>query len=230
MLSAEHEQSLSTFEDEGFCILHGLVSADRLAMLRGTCQEMIEEVDGQIDAGGGDLVRPLTHKGQRYFIDFLLSHKPSMRDLVLGETLRAVASRVLLLQAPARGSSSARAAQCFHHKQQFVVKYPQVDMDFKWHQDSGYMWEQPHTPWITCWIALDDVSEENGTVHILPHSRSEAAASTGARQGTLAAVVPHKLATDGSNDLVGYSGDQQGTPVEMQAGGGESRHSTRHKQ
>ena len=46
----------------------------------------------------------------------------------------------------------------------------------------------------------------------------------------LAAVVPHELATDGSNDLVGYSGDEQGTPVEMKAGGGESRHSTSHKQ
>ena len=46
---------------------------------------------------------------------------------------------------------------------------------FSWHQDSGYVkWYDPttqHKPYVTCWCTLDDVSEENGTVYILPHSR-----------------------------------------------------------
>ena len=78
------------------------------------------------------------------------------------------------------------------------------------------MWEQPHTPWITCWIALDDVSESNGTIYVLPHTRS---AHSDAAIGSLAAVTPHELATDGSNDLIGYSGAEEGVPVEMKAGG-----------
>ena len=78
------------------------------------------------------------------------------------------------------------------------------------------MWEQPHTPWITCWIALDDVSESNGTIYVLPHTRSE---HSDAAIGSLEAVTPHELATDGSNDLIGYSGGEEGVPVEMKAGG-----------
>ena len=38
---------------------------------------------------------------------------------------------------------------------------------FSWHQDSGYVhWK--NKPYLTCWITLDDVTEENGTVYLLP--------------------------------------------------------------
>lgn len=72
-----------------------------------------------------------------------------MEPLVLGEALRAVVARVL--------PEAARQGFALHHKQQFVVKRAGADMEFAVHQDSGYMWGEPHTPWVTCWIALDDV-------------------------------------------------------------------------
>ena len=31
---------------------------------------------------------------------------------------------------------------------------------------------EDHEPYLTCWIALDDVTEENGAVSLLPYSRS----------------------------------------------------------
>ena len=48
---------------------------------------------------------------------------------------------------------------------------------------------------MTCWIALDDVDETNGTVYVLPYDR------TGARE-----VVPHRR-DPATNDMVGYFGD-----------------------
>ena len=77
--------------------------------------------------------------------------------------------------------------------------------------DSAYMWGASHTPWITCWIALDDVSEENGTLFLLPHASEHAV-------GSLAAVSPHDLATDGTNDLVGQVGGAAGQPLVLRAG------------
>ena len=38
---------------------------------------------------------------------------------------------------------------------------------------SGYVGtDTPHRPYLTCWVALDDMSEENGTVHVLPAPRA----------------------------------------------------------
>ena len=88
LLSAEHERALQAYHREGVALLHDFLPPEHLAMLRRVCGEMISEVDGQLDEGGGDLVRPLTHKGERYFIDFVLDHKPEIRDLIFSDRLR----------------------------------------------------------------------------------------------------------------------------------------------
>ena len=78
-------------------------------------------------------------------------------------------------------------------------------MKFSRHQDSGFI-GHPHRPYLTCWIALDDMTEANGTVYLLPYSRS----------GTRG-VVKHARDEE-SNDLVGYFGDDPGDPVIVPAG------------
>jgi ectoine hydroxylase-related dioxygenase (phytanoyl-CoA dioxygenase family) len=78
-------------------------------------------------------------------------------------------------------------------------------MTFSWHQDSGFI-EYPHRPYLTCWIALDDIDEANGTVYLLPYARA------GIRD-----VVSH-VRDEASNDLVGYFGDDSGDPVIVPAG------------
>ena len=54
--------------------------------------------------------------------------------------------------------------------------------------------------------ALDDMSEENGTVHLLPYSRS------GIRSWV------HHIVEEGSNDKVGYFGKDPGLIAEVPAG------------
>jgi ectoine hydroxylase-related dioxygenase (phytanoyl-CoA dioxygenase family) len=78
-------------------------------------------------------------------------------------------------------------------------------MKFGWHQDSGYV-GYPHKPYLTCWCTLDDVNEENGSVYILPYSRA------GVRE-----IVKHSR-EEGTNDLIGYFGDDPGLPVIAPAG------------
>jgi ectoine hydroxylase-related dioxygenase (phytanoyl-CoA dioxygenase family) len=86
-----------------------------------------------------------------------------------------------------------------------VVKAAEKGMKFSWHQDSGYIGHD-HKPYLSCWCALDDVTEENGTIYILPYSRA------GTRDWT-----PHTREA-GSNDLIGYTGDDPGIPVICPAG------------
>ena len=59
---------------------------------------------------------------------------------------------------------------------------------------------------MTCWIALDDVDETNGTVYVLPYDRA------GTRE-----VVPHRR-DPATNDMVGYLGDDPGVPAIVDAG------------
>ena len=57
------------------------------------------------------------------------------------------------------------------HNEQFVVKGQDQRSRFAWHQDSGYSvyrgGAEPHQPYLTCWIALDDMSAQNGTISVL---------------------------------------------------------------
>ena len=60
--------------------------------------------------------------------------------------------------------------------------------------------------YVTLWCALDDVSEQNGTISVLPFSRA----------GTQEVIDHVKDPT--LNDLVGYFGDDPGDPVIVPAG------------
>ena len=82
--------------------------------------------------------------------------------------------------------------------EQYVVKGASEGMKFSWHQDSGYVAYPDHKPYLTCWCALDDMSEENGTVYVMPFSH------IGIRSW-----VKH-IREEGSNDLVGYFGEKKG--------------------
>jgi ectoine hydroxylase-related dioxygenase (phytanoyl-CoA dioxygenase family) len=77
-------------------------------------------------------------------------------------------------------------------------------MTFGWHQDSGFI-PYPHPPYLTCWIPLDDVTEANGTVYLLPYPRA------GTRD-----VVEHRR-DEKTNDMIGYVGDDPGDPVVVPA-------------
>src|SRR5215217_6655307 len=72
-------------------------------------------------------------------------------------------------------------------------------------QRAGFI-DYPHRPYLTCWIALDDMTEANGTVYLLPYSRA------GTRD-----VIKHGRDEE-SNDLVGYFGHDPGDAVIVPAG------------
>ena len=50
---------------------------------------------------------------------------------------------------------------------QAVYKKPGVEKPFPWHQDNGYTFVEPQN-YITCWIGLDEATEENGCMWFVP--------------------------------------------------------------
>lgn len=178
------------FQNEGFFVLPAVVPTEHLAMMREECGRFIAAYDAEMDAAGVTQ-QGINIKGSRYFI--ANRYKGSRLGEFIFSELMAEICRATL----------GDTAYLFW--EQFVVKGPEKGAKFSWHQDSGYV-GTPHKPYITCWVTLDDVTEANGTVYILPYSRA------GSRE-----LQPH-VKNPETNDLEGYFGADPGDPVIVPAG------------
>ena len=87
----------------------------------------------------------------------------------------------------------------------YVFRAAEQGMTFSWHQDSGYL-GFPHRPYVTCWAAVDDMTEANGTAYVLPFSE------VGIRT-----LVEH-VRDPQTGDKVGYFGRARGVPAIVPAG------------
>jgi ectoine hydroxylase-related dioxygenase (phytanoyl-CoA dioxygenase family) len=187
VLTAEH---LHRFHDDGFFVLERVLPDDDLETLRAECRRFIDERDREMDALGVDTL-DLDHRGSRYFVH-AHGKSPAIDRFLVSGLMSELARDVL-----------GEPAYLFN--EQYVVKAAERGMKFGWHQDGGFI-PYAHRPYLTCWIALDDVDEENGTVYLLPYARA------GTRD-----VVEH-VRDEETNDMVGYSGEDPGDPVVVPAG------------
>jgi ectoine hydroxylase-related dioxygenase (phytanoyl-CoA dioxygenase family) len=178
------------FRAEGYFVLERALQGFDLETLRGECQRCIDRRDREMDQLGVDVL-DLDHRGRRYFVH-AYDHSLPIRRFLRSDLMVQIATAAL-------GDS------VYLFNEQYVVKAAEQGMRFSWHQDSGFI-GYPHRPYLTCWITLDDVSEANGTVYLLPYSRA------GTRD-----VVEH-VHDEETNDLVGYFGEDPGDPVIAPAG------------
>jgi ectoine hydroxylase-related dioxygenase (phytanoyl-CoA dioxygenase family) len=178
------------FREEGYFVLESTVPPGDLETLRGECQRFIDERDEEMDRLGVDQL-DLDRRGSRYFVH-AYGKSPAIERFLSSELMVQIARTAL-------GDS------IYLFNEQYVVKAAEQGMKFSWHQDSGFI-DYAHRPYLTCWIALDDVTEANGTVYVLPYSRA------GTRE-----VVEHVSDAE-SNDRIGYFGDDPGDPVVVRAG------------
>jgi ectoine hydroxylase-related dioxygenase (phytanoyl-CoA dioxygenase family) len=185
------EQDKQLFKDEGYMILKKCVPDDLLQLLRDNCQENIDAIEADMAAKGVDRIR-LNAKGKRYFSAFCYKKNPIMGRFIFSELMAEICRATI-------------GDEAYLFWDQYVVKGTDKDSAFSWHQDSGYVHlECPM--YLTCWVTLDDVTLENGTVFLLPYS-----------QVGIRSVVKH-IPDPRTNDLVGYFGKDPGLPVVVPAG------------
>ena len=189
MISAD---AIESFEKDGYCILERVIPENQLELLRGECQRFIDRMNDRMAEEGTDVIG-INHRDKRYFLANCFREEPKLREFLFGDLMEEVCRATL-------------GENVYLFWEQYVVKGSEKGMKFSWHQDSGYVGYPDHKPYLTCWCALDDMSEENGTVHVMPFSR------VGIRSW-----VKH-IKEEGSNDLVGYFGDDPGVSVVVPAG------------
>ena len=172
------KQQKQQYQDEGYLILDRVIPNNFLKLLQDECQAFVDQVNLQMDQKDTDVLG-INHRHKRYFIANCFQQEPKLRDFLFSDVMAEVCQATL-----------GDTAYLFW--EQYVVKGAEEGMKFSWHQDSGYVGYPDHRPYLTCWCALDDMTIENGTVHILPFSHSG-----------IRSWVQH-IREDGSNDLVGY--------------------------
>ena len=181
------------YQRDGFFILEGVVPAEHLEILRSEVGAAMKRIDAEMEAKGVEKLG-INLKNSRYFVSVLKDEPENpVADFVFSSLMADVCRATL-------------GPNAFLFHDQYVVKAAERGESFSWHQDSGYVGYPDHKPYLTCWVTLDDVNEQNGTVYILPYDRA------GTRD-----YVSHQ-ASSGNNDLVGYSGDDNGIPIIAPAG------------
>jgi ectoine hydroxylase-related dioxygenase (phytanoyl-CoA dioxygenase family) len=175
--------------DQGFFVLERVIPQDQLQMLRDEAAKFIAKVHTEMDAAGTDTLGT-DIRDNRYFIATRYKESDRLHEFLFSDLMADICRATI-----------GPDVMLFY--EQFVIKGAEKGVHFSWHQDSGYVASQ-HKPYVSCWCALDDVNEENGTVYMLPYSRA----------GTRERIEHIRI----GRDMVGYHGDDPGDPVIAPAG------------
>ena len=191
------EKQQRSFREQGFMIVEAFLSDSELELVRTACDAQVERVATEMRRNG------ITENGinvldRKYFINNARVERPELASVIFSEKTEALCRATI-------------GETAYLHNEQFVVKMMDKDTTFAWHQDSGYSVYKggaaSHDPYVTCWIALDDMSERNGTISVLPFPRYERSRE----------IVEHSW-SDEHNAMIGYRGDDEGDLVEVPAG------------
>ena len=182
---------LQQYRDEGYFIIEKALDDETLELLRSGAQYSVDKLDAAMDEAGVDRIG-INARGKRYFSNFIYEDRPELRKFLYGDTMAEVCRAVL-------------GDEAYMFWEQYVIKAGDPDTSFAWHQDSGYVHED-HEPYLTVWVALDDVTEENGSVYLLPYSRSG-----------IRSYIKH-VTDPVTNDQVCYFGSDPGLSVTAPAG------------
>jgi phytanoyl-CoA dioxygenase PhyH len=180
------------FRSEGYFVLESIIPGADLAGLRAEAQKYLHLQIESMDRVGADVLG-LSQKGGRFTLPCRHEESPVLEGFLFGDVLLEI------IRATVGDDAYLLLAL-------FSIKWSSTGTPFGWHQDSGYLLGNPHRPYVSLWCALDDTTEENGCLHILPYSRAE---STG--------VVEHSKDKK-NNDLIGYRGSDPGVAVPIPAG------------
>jgi ectoine hydroxylase-related dioxygenase (phytanoyl-CoA dioxygenase family) len=191
-MSSITEAQRRQYRDEGYFVLERYVPEAHIELLRGELQHYIDYIHAEMDRAGSDTLGGINQRNKRYFIMNRHNDTGKLRAVLFSDYMADICRATI-------------GGDAWLLNEQYTLKCPGAETAFSWHQDSGYI-PIPHDPFLVCWIAMDDMSEANGTLYVLPYSRA----------GVRTRVEHVKAA--GSNDMIGYQGNDPGIPVIIPSG------------
>jgi ectoine hydroxylase-related dioxygenase (phytanoyl-CoA dioxygenase family) len=194
----DFEPQREQFARDGYAVFERALEGELLDLLRDRCAAFVAREDARMDAAGVDSLG-ISHRGKRYFANECQREEPALRQMLFSEVMADVCRATL-------------GDDAYFFFDQYVVKGPEGGLPFGWHQDSGYVVGNggpvDHAPYLTCWCPLDDATVDNGTVRVLPFGEVPLSRDW---------IMPHER-QPGTNDLVGWKGNEEGLVLEVPAG------------
>ena len=147
------QTQIDQFDNDGYVIVNDIFTSDEL-------KELVKITDvAQAEAAAFLAAQPneriaISEIGAITFAAQLASTKPEIQKFVKNTTIMG-ACRDLI----------GPDVRMYHD--QAVYKQIEKPRRFPWHQDNGYLFVEPQH-YLTCWIALNDVTIENGCPQIIP--------------------------------------------------------------
>ena len=193
-MSIVTQEHIKQFKKDGYFILESVIPDSILDALREECMRYVANADREMEAQGIKMDQ-INHYKKRYFISDRSADNAILTDFLLSDLMVDIAQATL-------------GENVYLFNEQYVVKAVDSDTKFNWHQDSGYVGHY-HAPYLSCWCALDDMTEENGTIYVLPYGRDG--------RDSPDELIEH-VHDEATNDKVGYHGDDPGDPAIVPAG------------
>lgn len=180
-------KQIANFREQGYLITEPLFDEVTLDRVTAECERVRAETDARLAAEDRS---GITLRGRRYFLARLHAESELCRKIVTDPKLVRMAVDLL--------GPDVRL-----YWNQAVIKPPHQGASFAWHQDTGYVPIEPQE-YLTCWLALDDATVENGCIRIIPGSHHWG-------------LQPHRR-DETIGDMVGYEGPEEGIPVPVRRG------------
>ena len=191
--SAQREE----FRSEGYFVIEGALDDELLDIARSACDRARSALERDLRERGEKRHDNISILDSRYFLRNSRTRYPELRRVLFNDTTAALCRATI-------GDTA------WLQTEQFVVKLREPSSTFPWHQDSGYNvyrgGAERHPPYVSLWLALDDVTHANGALSLLPWSVVGGGA-----------LLAHRW-DEATESWVGYDGDEQGIEFEVPAG------------
>lgn len=181
-------EQLNQMNEDGFVVLRNYFDASEIEQLEQDLLEYHTEHERKLKEAGGE--SGISRAGEILFSDHIAERNEAVFDFTKNQKMVELTIQLL-------------GPDVDLYWNQTVYKNPENEKEFPWHQDDAYTPVEP-SPYLTCWLAVSDATEENGCISVLPGSH---------KQG----LIPHEQTKLG---LVGYSSDapDQGIKVPIPKG------------
>ncbi len=175
-------------ESNGYTVVEALFTSSEMADLDGLIETHQRRHTQRLLAQGG--ASGISRADEITFTDHLAEGDPALMEFVKRQEFVDITTALL-------------GPDTDLYWNQSVYKAGRGTKEFPWHQDDGYTAVYP-SPYLTIWLAINDVTIENGCVWFLPGSY---------RQG----LVPH-VETPIGKLCHSLEDPDQGVPAPLKAG------------
>jgi ectoine hydroxylase-related dioxygenase (phytanoyl-CoA dioxygenase family) len=146
-------QQVDAFNRDGFFVYEGAFTTEEIAAVTAAIDPLEKAHEDIVREEMGGRFR-LTDAGTITFTAHVVGKSPVLRDFAAHPAIKAICRDLI--------GDDVRL-----YWDQSVYKKTEKQQEFPWHQDNGYAFVDPQQ-YLTLWIPLVDVDEENGCPWIAP--------------------------------------------------------------